>query len=271
MSENLLQEFSNFEAKYSIQDEGKPNINFDYIDKENFDLVTFISDNFLLNRENSLINYAKLQEAFQFIHELQGKTLEEIAISVDLNLEKYMDVSNQFEDIKTPLVNINETFIQLKALLNDYKENCQHSSKELNELIGNKEILEVYEEEYVRLKEIRKELLIIQDFLKNPSNFSLIYVSRLFQNIKESLEILIKRGSGGKIKTMIEKFQIKELLQQYKQEFLNLLEAKMKEILKKMINSEITTEKTDDLIRLLNSFEILQETTKGISLYALIL
>jgi len=262
MSESLIEEFSKFEEKYRIQDESKPHLNFEDIDRENFDLEAFISQNFLLNKENNLINYAKLQEAFQFMHEMQGKTLEEIALSVDLNLESYMDVSKQFEQIKNPLTQINETFIQLKTLLKNYKISCQNSSKDLSDLIGNKEILEVYEEEFTILKEIRKEFLIIQDFLKKPSNFAVIAISRIFQKMNESLESLTKRF-GGKIQGLIEKFKFKEILQQQRQEFLMILETKTKEILRKMVNFEMETERKDDLVRFLNAYEFLKETKRG--------
>lgn len=262
MSESLIQEFSKFEEKYKIQDESKPQLNFQDIDNENFDLEAFISHNFLLNKENNLINYAKLQEAFQFMHEMQGKTLEEIALSVDCNLESYMAVSKQFENIKSPLNQINETFTHLKHVLNTYRGVCRKSSKDLSDLIGNKEILEVYEEEYTVLKEIRKELLIIQDFLKKPSSFAVIAIARIFQKIVDSLDSLNKRF-GGKIQGLIEKYRIKDVFLQQRQEFLGILDGKIREILKKMVTMEVETEKKDEIMRLLSSYEILKETRRG--------
>lgn len=268
MSENLFQEFSDFEAKYVIHDDGKPLMNLEELEKENFEIISFISENFLLNKENSLINYVKLQEAFQIMHELQGKTLEEIAISVDLNLDRYMEVSKQFEQIKAPLIQINETFSQLKALLNDYKFGCQSSSKDLNELIGNKEILEIYEAEFVKLKEIRKEFIIIEEFLNNPSNFAFIFISRIFQKIFENLEALNHR-IGDKVHILIEKYQLKELVQHHRKTFLKLIEGKMKELLSQIINpnQEINKEMKDDFMRFLNSYELLKESKKGIEIF----
>jgi len=174
-----------------------------------------------------------------------------------------MDVSKQFEQIKNPLIHINETFTQLKELLNNYKASCQNSSKDLNELIGNKEILEKYEEEFVKLKEIRKEFLIIEEFMNKPSNFAFICIARIFVKINESLEFLNQR-IGGKIHNLIEKYRFKELLKERKQEFFVILEGKMKEILKKMTGSELNDEQNDELIRILNCFEIFKETNKGL-------
>ena len=262
MSESLIQEFSKFEEKYKIQDESKPQLNFQDIDNENFDLEAFISHNFLLNKENNLINYAKLQEAFQLMHEMQGKTLEEIALSVDCNLESYMAVSKQFETIKSPLNQINETFIHLKNLLNTYRGVCRNSSKDLSDLIGNKEILEIYEEEYTVLKEIRKELLIIQGFLKKPSSFAVIAIARIFQKMVDSLDSLNKRF-GGKIQGLIDKYRIKDVFLHQRQEFLGILDGKIREILKKMVTVEVETEKKDEIVRLLSSYELLKETKRG--------
>lgn len=267
MSENLLQEFSDFEAKYSLKDEEKPNINLESINRENFDMISFFTENFLLNKENLLVNYSKLQEAFHFMHELQGKTLEEIAISVDSNLDKFVEVSKQFEKIKQPLEEITKTFTNLKKLLSDHKLKCEKSSQYLKDLIGTKEVLEIIEIQCKKFQETIKEITIIEDFLKNQSVFGCIYIARLFQKIDGNIESLYKQN-GEKIKTLIEKYQLKQILLKNRSIFLEIIQSNLKETLNNIMKSkEINEEQKENVIRMFICFGLLQENKRCLLKY----
>lgn len=259
MSENLIQEFSRFEEKYKIQDDGKTHFSLEDIDNEDFDVEAFFSNHFLLSKENNLINYAKLQEAFQLLHEMQGQTLEAIAFSVDSNLESYMDVSRQFELIKLPITEISASFQSLNSLLTQNLTTCQTSSQDLSSLIFNKEVLDSQEEELSALKEIRTDYLAVREFLSKPSNFTVIAVSRLFFKMMENMG----KRFGGKVQGLAEKYRLKELIAQEKQELMVFLDTKLKEILRKMLGDDLEMEKKEDLMRFLNSYEILEETRRG--------
>lgn len=262
MSENLLQEFSDFEAKYSLKDEEKPNINLDSINRENFDMISFFTENFLLNKENLLVNYSKLQEAFNFMHEMQGKTLEEIAISVDSNLDKFVEVSRQFEKIKKPLEEITTTFTNLKKLLSDHKLKCEKSSQYLKDLIGTKEVLEIIETQCNKFQETIIEITIIEDFLKNPSVFGFIYIARLLQKSDKNIEGLYKQN-GEKIKALIEKYQLKEVVIKNKNIFLEIIQSSLKETLNSIMKSqEITEEQKENFTRIFICFGLLNENKR---------
>lgn len=263
MSETLLQEFSQFVSKYSLHDD-QPNIDLQPINKGDFDIVTFFSENFLLNKENSLVNYTKLQEVFGVIHELQGKTLEEIAISVDTNLEKFVDVSKEFEKVKNPLDNTNKTFMKLKKILDENKLKCDTSSKYINELILSKEILEKHEDEINLLKGIRQNFLMLDQLIHFQSEFGFVYIAYLIQKSEENIDNLNKK-SQEKVHLLIQKYQINEELQRYKKELLEILKENLKNLLNEMLVKELNNKEEEKLVRLLSSFDLLKEIKQGIA------
>ena len=77
------------------------------MDSKEFDLVGFFKRNFALAQQSSSsadgdieLDMDKMLNAMTDIHELQRETCEQIAISVDLNLDNYVEISTKFEGLK---------------------------------------------------------------------------------------------------------------------------------------------------------------------------
>jgi hypothetical protein len=66
------------------------------------DIREFVLTNFV-SHENFQINYDKINQALPCIQDIQLKTCEEIALSVDMNLDEYVKISQKLDGFKDSL------------------------------------------------------------------------------------------------------------------------------------------------------------------------
>lgn len=140
MSENLLEEIYRIENRFLSASGASIGINIDDIDSPNFNVDRFIVMNFSLrdkDKYDRMLDIAKVEKSLEYFHDVQKGTCEEIVDSIDKNLEKYIEISTQFEKMKDKLNKTSHKFEIFNNEISDYTERTKTSKEKVQDTVGS--------------------------------------------------------------------------------------------------------------------------------------
>ena len=167
INENILEEIYRLESRLSKYHDHDLGLNFSDLDSANFDISNFLLVNFISSKGNqandseiSTLNLEKIEKSLTLLHDVQKKSCEEIVLSIDKNLEKYIEISSKFEQMKGRLTETQSTFSVYNETVTEYSENVGNTLKSISKVVDSYSSIAKMEKTYM---EIEKFLNIIQE------------------------------------------------------------------------------------------------------------
>ena len=140
MGENLLEEIYRIENKFFSQNHAALGINIEDLDSPNFNVDKFIVLNFSLRDKDKYeraLDIPKVRKSIEYFHEIQKQTCEEIVDSIDKNLEKYIEISSQFEKMKEKLQKTSQKFDTFNTTIEEYTNKTKANKDKLDNTLSS--------------------------------------------------------------------------------------------------------------------------------------
>lgn len=258
----FFQEITSLSAKLNLDQADSFDLENQNLDSETFDLNFFLEKNFTLDKENNLLNYLKLEECFPKIENLQKKICEEIAISVDSNLDKYIKMAEEFEDIKAPLQEFDDIFEKIKNNINLNRDESQKNLEEIEKIISSHEYLKIYAAELKCLKFCINSIRRISQTIEsdNIDACTILNLSRLLKSNNKKFN-LISYSKYDFIDSLMKKYNIKKIHEKLEEKVLLTFEKALQIILNDQ--GSLNRNEIEKLIALTQAFNLLGNSKKG--------
>jgi hypothetical protein len=258
----FFQEITNLSAKLYLDQSDICHLENQNLESDDFDLNFFLEKNFVLDKESNLLNYSRLEECFPNIEKMQKKICEEIAVSVDSNLDKYIEMAEKFENIKTPLQEFDEIFEQIKDNINSNKEKAQKNSEEIEKIIASHDYIKKYTNELKSLKFCISNLKKITRAIEqgNLDSFNILNIAKKMQNNNEKIET-ISISKSDFINCLTKKYNIKKINEKIEEKVLATLEKNLQLILSSQI--VLNANELEKVISFTQAFNLLGKSNKG--------
>lgn len=140
MGENLLEEIYKIENKFFSQSHAALGINIEDLDSPNFNVDKFIVLNFSLRDKDKFdraLDVPKVQKSVDYFLQIQKQTCEEIVDSIDKNLEKYIEISSQFEKMKEKLQKTSQKFDTFNNTIVQYTEKTKANKEKIDNTLSS--------------------------------------------------------------------------------------------------------------------------------------
>ena len=202
----MLKDLDHLESRLNFQEFLNSKINLNDLDSSEFDINVFFQKNFINKEKEPLsINYEKLRDSLEVVHAIQRQTCEEIAVSVDLNLDKYVQISTKFAEMKDSLQNTEEIYSRLFGGIGAAKDSCQGNMFALEEVLDNYKLLSDIEANLKKLRKYIKSLQEIKSKLEPQTveTYDLMESCQSLRDLKKNYNQNIKNGI--KIRDLAEK------------------------------------------------------------------
>lgn len=127
------------------------------------------------------MNYERISQYIPIVQQLQQRTCEEIAISVDMNLEDYVQVSEKLDGLKDALTELETKFHKVEADVDLTKDTLQETIfqvinfnflKQVNSIVENLKLIFGLEKNMKNLHNLLRSLEKIDQILKNGDQLS---------------------------------------------------------------------------------------------------
>ena len=161
---NFNKEISQLESKINVIEYQNSQLSLISLNSADFDIISFFQNNFLLEKNNSQLNFNKISSTMNLINDIQKQTCEEIAVSVDSNLDKYVEISSKFEKMKNTLTSSQNLYDLLFNEIDETSKNCKINNKSASNLLEKYDLIKKTEKKLKELKKIIKDLKEIEIF-----------------------------------------------------------------------------------------------------------
>ncbi|EAS03850.2 hypothetical protein TTHERM_00658940 (macronuclear) [Tetrahymena thermophila SB210] len=210
---DIIQQIDQLQAKLNIQQYKDSHVDLNQIDDKQFNIIQFLRHNFLKDpKDNDVeLDMEKINNTISYIYELQRETCEQIAISVDMNLDKYVAISKKFDDMKDYFSKTDNLYNQIASEMKISRDACTQKIENVNETLENYQYICNLED---NLKILEKIVALLKDI---DAGILQIKKSSSFQGFK-ILNACKQLNTSKKIyKEKIEiALQTRELSQKYK-------------------------------------------------------
>ncbi|CAD8055782.1 unnamed protein product [Paramecium primaurelia] len=191
---------------------------YDELMNSEFDVREFILKNFV--QANFEINYKKIEQSMPQIAQIQSQTCEDIASSVDNNLEDYVEISTQLTSLQSQLDNLTLQFSNITDIIVLTQDNLQQRIYQINVIVENLKLIQNLQ---YSMKDLRKLINILEsvDLSKGMSNYNLLETSEL---IVKSRQLYTELDKSPHCRQLMQQFDLLQIIQQNQCQFQNLLE-----------------------------------------------
>lgn len=258
----FFQEITSLSAKLNLDQTDPLDLENQNLDSDVFDLNFFFEKNFVLDIENNLLNYSRLEESLPNIENLQKKICEEIAISVDFNLDKYINMAEEFEDIKAPLQEFDEIFEKIKNNINCNRDESQKNLDEIEKIISSHDYLKKYAAELKNLKFCINNMKKISHYIEsdNIDAYIILNLARLLKSNNDKLKLIFSSKSDF-IDSLIKKYNIKKFNEKIEEKVLSTFEKSLQIIFNN--HGVLNKNEIEKLVAFTQAFNLLGKSNKG--------
>lgn len=117
-------------------------LNLEQLERPDMDLNEFVLCNFVeRDGEHFRVDYERIEAAFPLLQQLQQRTCEEIAVSVDANLDQYVEISDRLAGLRDTLRGLHERYAQLEGDMEATRDALQERIYRLRSLLDNLKLI----------------------------------------------------------------------------------------------------------------------------------
>jgi chromosome segregation ATPase len=159
---DLIRELSNLERRVSFEQL----VNIEQLSTRDMDINEFILCNFVVQNGPAFeMNYAKIASTLPQLQQIQQRTCEDIALSVDLNLDQYVQISEKLQGLRDTLSHLQDRYSSVENDIEITKEALQEKIYQINAILENLKLINKLDSNMNVLKQLLKKMHQLNDSL----------------------------------------------------------------------------------------------------------